>query len=50
MISGTGTLDPSVELLVGGVAPVVVERRLRSIEDVGGERGDIRVVRACLNQ
>ena len=48
--SSTRNLNPAVEFLVGRVAPVVVERRLRRVEDVSGERCDICVVWTRLDQ
>lgn len=48
--SGARNLHPSVEFLVGCIAPVVVERRLGGVADVGGERRDVRVVRARFDE
>ena len=48
--SGSRDRDSSVELLVGGVAPIVLDGGLRSIENIGGEGGDVRVVGSCLEQ
>ena len=48
--SGSGDRDSSVELLIGGVAPIVLDRGLRGIENIGWESGDVRVVGSCLEQ
>jgi hypothetical protein len=48
--SGSGDRDSSVELYVGGVAPIVFDRWLTGVENIRGESGHFGVVRTRLDQ
>jgi hypothetical protein len=48
--SGSGDRESPVELVVGGIAPVVLDRWLRGVTNIRWQGGHVRVVRSCLEQ